>query len=211
MGHLVQWARELDQDRSRPGAGFMKPKLVIVGGGFAGLNAARALKGADVDITMIDRRNFPLFQLLYRVATAALNPSDIAYPIRSIFKRHENVVQVVLGEVTSVALDGRTVTVETQAVPYDYLVLATGATHSYFGRDEWEELAPGLKTVGGGFDGARSGSPGLRKGRRRARSRGKLADLRRGWRWSHRRGAGRSSGGDRCPRYGHRGRPRRPD
>jgi NADH dehydrogenase len=126
----------------------LRPEVVVVGAGFAGLNAARALRGADVAITIIDRRNFHLFQpLLYQVAMAALNPSDIAYPIRSIFKRQENVVQVLLGEVTAVDLEGRTVSVGGDVVSYDYLVLATGATHSYFGKDEWEELAPGLKTV----------------------------------------------------------------
>ncbi len=122
--------------------------MVIVGSGFAGLNAAKALKGADVDITIIDRRNFHLFQpLLYQVAMAALNPSDIAFPIRSVFKNQENVVRVLLGEVTSVDLDRREVTLDDGIVSYDYLVVATGATHSYFGRDEWESLAPGLKTV----------------------------------------------------------------
>lgn len=121
---------------------------MIVGGGFAGLNAARALRRTDVDVTIVDRRNFHLFQpLLYQVAMAALNPSDIAYPIRSIFKSQENVVQVLLGEVTDIDLDARSVTVESEQVPYEFLLLATGATHSYFGRDEWEELAPGLKTV----------------------------------------------------------------
>jgi NADH dehydrogenase len=123
-------------------------RVVIVGGGFAGLNAARALKGADVEITIVDRRNFHLFQpLLYQVAMAALNPSDIAYPIRSIFKNQRNVVQVLLGEVTGIDLENRSVIVEDESVPYDHLVLATGATHSYFGHDEWEELAPALKTV----------------------------------------------------------------
>lgn len=126
----------------------MRPRVVIVGGGFAGLNAARSLKGSDVDIIIIDRRNFHLFQpLLYQVAMAALNPSDIAYPIRSIFKSQENVVQVLLGEVTGVDLEERSVDVDGETVAYDYLVLATGARHSYFGRNEWEELAPGLKTV----------------------------------------------------------------
>jgi NADH dehydrogenase len=122
--------------------------VVIVGSGFAGLNAAKALKGSNVEITIIDRRNFHLFQpLLYQVAMAALNPSDIAFPIRSVFKNQENVVRILLGEVTSVDLDQRQVTFEGQVLPYDYLVVATGATHSYFGHDEWESLAPGLKTV----------------------------------------------------------------
>jgi NADH dehydrogenase len=124
------------------------PKVVILGGGFAGLNAAKALRGAEVDITIIDRRNFHLFQpLLYQVAMAALNPSDIAYPIRSIFRSQKNVKKVLLGEVTGVNLDQRLVTVGAETVPYDYLIAATGATHSYFGHDEWEPVAPGLKTI----------------------------------------------------------------
>lgn len=126
----------------------MRPRVVIVGAGFAGLNAAKALKGADVDVTIIDRRNFHLFQpLLYQVAMAALNPSDIAFPIRSVFRRQANVVLVLLGEVTDVDLDRRQLTLDGEAVEYDYLVVATGATHSYFGNDDWEPLAPGLKTV----------------------------------------------------------------
>lgn len=126
----------------------MRPRVVIVGGGFAGLNAAKTLNGADVDVTIVDRRNFHLFQpLLYQVAMAALNPSDIAYPIRSVFRRQENVNLVLLGEVRSVDVQSRRVVVGHEEVPYDYLVLATGATHSYFGHEEWEEVAPGLKTV----------------------------------------------------------------
>lgn len=126
----------------------MTPKVVILGGGFAGLNAAKALRGAEVEITIIDRRNFHLFQpLLYQVAMAALNPSDIAYPIRSIFRSQKNVKKVLLGEVTGVNLDQRLVTVGAETVPYDYLIAATGATHSYFGHDEWEPVAPGLKTI----------------------------------------------------------------
>lgn len=126
----------------------MRPRVVILGGGFAGLNAAKALKGADVDITIIDRRNFHLFQpLLYQVAMAALNPSDIAYPIRSIFRSQTNVRKVLLGDVTSVDLEQRSVSVGAETVPYDYLIVATGATHSYFGHDEWAAVAPGLKTV----------------------------------------------------------------
>ena len=121
---------------------------MIVGAGFAGLNAAKALRRADVDITIIDRRNFHLFQpLLYQVAMAALNPSDIAQPIRTIFKGQDNVSSVLLGEVTGIDLDHRHVTVDGEEVPFDYLIVATGATHSYFGNDEWEPLAPGLKTI----------------------------------------------------------------
>ena len=126
----------------------MRPRVVILGGGFAGLNAAKTLRNAEVDITIIDRRNFHLFQpLLYQVATAALNPSDIAYPIRSVFKNQENVVKVLLGDVTDVDVDRKVVLVGEYRVEYDYLVVATGATHSYFGHDEWEGLAPGLKTI----------------------------------------------------------------
>ena len=127
----------------------MSSRVVVVGGGFAGLNTARALKGADVEITIIDQRNFHLFQpLLYQVAMAALNPSDIAYPIRSIFRRQANVKSVLLGEVVDVDLDGKSVEMaDGVAIEFDVLVLATGATHSYFGNDQWQELAPGLKTV----------------------------------------------------------------
>lgn len=126
----------------------MRPRVVIVGGGFAGLNAAQSLKNAEVDITIIDRRNFHLFQpLLYQVAMAALNPSDIAYPIRSIFRNQENVVAVLLATVENVDVDKRLVVTDDGEVPYDFLVLASGASHSYFGNDQWEPLAPGLKTV----------------------------------------------------------------
>lgn len=125
------------------------PKVLIVGAGFAGLNAAKALKGAPVAITIVDRRNFHLFQpLLYQVASAALNPSDIAYPIRSVFRRQANVESVLLGEVESIDVGRRQVELDNgQPLGYDYLVLATGASHSYFGRDEWSEIAPGLKTI----------------------------------------------------------------
>lgn len=126
----------------------MIQKVVILGGGFAGLNAGKALRRADVEITIIDRRNFHLFQpLLYQVAAAALNPSDIAFPIRSVFKNQANVVRVLLGEVTGIDLEAREVTVDDEVVSYDSLIVATGASHSYFGNDEWESLAPGLKTV----------------------------------------------------------------
>jgi NADH:ubiquinone reductase (H+-translocating) len=124
-------------------------RVVVVGAGFAGLNAAKGLRGISVEITIIDRRNFHLFQpLLYQVATAALNPSEIAYPIRSVFRRQGNVRHVVLAEVVDIDLDRRLVVLDDDSeIGFDYLVLATGATHSYFGRDEWSGPAPGLKTL----------------------------------------------------------------
>jgi NADH dehydrogenase len=127
----------------------MRPRVVIVGAGFAGLNAAKALRSAAVDITIVDRRNFHLFQpLLYQVATAALNPSDISYPIRSVFRRQSNVARVLMAEVTGIDLEGRSVTLDDGLrLEYDYLIVATGATHSYFGRSEWSDAAPGLKTL----------------------------------------------------------------
>jgi NADH:ubiquinone reductase (H+-translocating) len=124
-----------------------RPHVVIVGGGFAGLRAARRLGRAPVEVTLIDRRNHHLFQpLLYQVATAGLNPADIAYPIRSIVRDQKN-TRVLLAEATSVDLAARQLVTDGGPVDYDYLVLATGATHSYFGHDEWAERAPGLKTV----------------------------------------------------------------
>lgn len=125
------------------------PHVVIIGAGFAGLNVAKQLAKADVSITLIDRRNFHLFQpLLYQVATAALNPSDIAHPIRSVFRNQRNVERVLLGEVTDVRTDERVVVLDDGTeLAYDKLVVATGATHSYFGHDEWRNLAPGLKSL----------------------------------------------------------------
>ena len=126
-----------------------RPRVVIVGGGFAGLYAAKGLKRAPVHVTVVDRRNHHLFQpMLYQVATAALNPSDIANPIRSILRRQKN-TDVLLGEV-GVGRCGRAREVlarRRREPPYDYLVVATGARHSYFGHDEWERLAPGLKSL----------------------------------------------------------------
>jgi len=123
------------------------PRVVILGGGFAGLCCARALRRAPVRVTLIDRRNYHLFQpLLYQVATASLSPADIAGPIRHVLRRQQN-VEVWLGEAIDVDLDARVVRLADAEVPYDRLVVATGATHSYFGRDEWAPLAPGLKTV----------------------------------------------------------------
>jgi NADH dehydrogenase len=127
------------------------PHIVIIGGGFGGLSAARALaprrRRADVRVTLIDRRNHHLFQpLLYQVATAGLNPGDIAYPIRSVLRRQTN-ARVLLGEVTSIDRESRVVYFEGGEIVYDYLIVATGATHSYFGNDQWAEHAPGLKSI----------------------------------------------------------------
>ena len=125
----------------------MTPHVVVIGAGFGGLEAARRLKHAPVRVTVLDRRNHHLFQpLLYQVATAALNPADIAYPIRSILAKHAN-TRVLLAEVESIDVATRTVTLDAGTLHYDYLVLATGATHSYFGKDQWEALAPGLKSI----------------------------------------------------------------
>ena len=123
-----------------------KPHVVIIGGGFAGLKAAKMLRRADVRITLIDRRNHHVFQpLLYQVATAVLNPSDIAAPIRRIV-RGKNVT-VLLGEVTAIDLAEKKVRLGDDAIPYDYVIVATGSTHSYFGRDDWALHAPGLKSI----------------------------------------------------------------
>jgi NADH dehydrogenase len=124
------------------------PHVLILGGGFAGLYAAKDLRNAPVRVTVVDRRNHHLFQpMLYQVATAGLNPSDIASPIRSILRASKN-TEVLLAEVRDIDVDARTVRFTDGATAsYDYLVVATGAHHSYFGHDEWEPLAPGLKSL----------------------------------------------------------------
>lgn len=125
-----------------------RPHVVIIGGGFGGLAAARGLARAPVDVTLIDKRNHHLFQpLLYQVATAGLSPADISGSIRSIFARQKN-IRVILDRVYGVDRDKRLVICgENVPIPYDHLVIATGARHSYFGRDEWEPFAPGIKTI----------------------------------------------------------------
>ena len=123
------------------------PRVVIVGGGFGGLYAARALRGKNVQVTLVDRRNHHLFQpLLYQVATAALSPGDIAHPIRAILRKQKN-ARVLLAEAVSVDLPDRRLVLKDGSIPYDYLILATGARHAYFGHDDWEANAPGLKSL----------------------------------------------------------------
>ena len=125
-----------------------RPRIVIVGCGFGGLEAARALADADVDITVVDRTNHHLFQpLLYQVATAGLASPAISAPIRRLFREQRNVTSL-LGEVVDIDTQGQAVLLQTgESLPYDHLVVAAGATHSYFGRDEWAAHAPGIKTL----------------------------------------------------------------
>ncbi len=123
------------------------PHVVIIGGGFAGLAAAQALRRAPVHVTLLDRRNHHLFQpLLYQVATAGLSPGDIAAPIRWVL-RHQQNARVILAEARRIDVAARTVELDEGSLTYDYLVVATGATHAYFGRPEWEKFAPGLKSL----------------------------------------------------------------
>jgi NADH:ubiquinone reductase (H+-translocating) len=124
-----------------------KPRVVIVGAGFGGLEAAKKLVGQDVRVTVIDRTNYHLFQpLLYQVATAALSPADIAAPVRAILSKCKN-MEVILAEVQSVDVEAKRIKTIDLEIPYDFLILATGARHSYFGHNEWEKLAPGLKSL----------------------------------------------------------------
>jgi len=123
------------------------PRIVIVGAGFAGLSAAKALAGKPFDVTVIDQHNYHLFQpLLYQVATASLSPAEIASPIRAILQRAQN-VNVMLGKVSGIDMASREVLAEGRRIPYDTLVLATGAQHAYFGHGDWAAFAPGLKTI----------------------------------------------------------------
>jgi len=124
-----------------------KPRVIIVGAGFGGLEAAKKLACKNVRVTVIDRTNYHLFQpLLYQVATAALSPADIAAPVRAVLSKCSN-VEVILAEVQSADIEARKVKTVDLEIDYDYLILATGARHSYFGHNEWEKLAPGLKSL----------------------------------------------------------------
>jgi len=124
-----------------------QPRVVIIGAGFGGLAAAKALGGQPVQVTVLDRENHHLFQpLLYQVATAGLSPANIAQPVRSILRQHQN-IEVLMADVTGFDLEKKLVLAGGRSVPFDYLVVATGARHSYFGHPEWEQFAPGLKTL----------------------------------------------------------------
>ena len=124
-----------------------KPRVVIIGAGFGGLEAAKKLAGKGVRVTMVDRTNYHLFQpLLYQVATAALSPADIAAPVRAILSKSKN-MEVILAEVESIDVNAKKVRMVDEELDYDYLIVATGARHSYFGHPEWEKLAPGLKSL----------------------------------------------------------------
>jgi len=124
-----------------------RPHVVVVGGGFGGLQAARGLRRLPVDVTLVDRKNHHVFQpLLYQVATAGLSPAEIAAPIRHILRR-QRATRVLLGEATAVDLAAKTVRLDGLELAYDYLILAAGEVHSYFGHDDWQAHAPGLKTI----------------------------------------------------------------
>jgi NADH:ubiquinone reductase (H+-translocating) len=141
-GHLSQLTEPLEKMPGR------RPRVVIIGGGFAGLHAAKGLGKLPVDVTVIDRRNHHVFQpLLYQVALAVLSPAEIAQPIRGILRKQAN-TEVLMDEVVGIDASARTVELGSGfRIPYDYLVVATGATHSYFGKDEWATNAPGLKSI----------------------------------------------------------------
>ena len=126
----------------------MPKRIVIIGGGFGGTNVAKSLKGSDIHITIIDKSNHHLFQpLLYQVATAALSPGDIAVPIRSVFSKQKN-VRVIFGEVVAISKEDQIIQLmEGDIIPFDYLIIATGAQYNYFGNDDWKSIAPGLKSL----------------------------------------------------------------
>lgn len=137
---------------SQPAPGTRKPQVVILGAGFGGLNAALSLKHAEVDVTVVDRRNHHLFQpLLYQVATAGLSPGNIAYPIRAVLAKQQN-ARVLLDEALAIDPASRKIKLGDGELKYDYLILATGARHAYFGHEEWAAFAPGLKSLEDGLE-----------------------------------------------------------
>src|SRR5262245_9319879 len=138
----------LSRDKAMTATSGNRPRVVILGAGFGGLSAAKALRNAPCDVVVIDRRNYHLFQpLLYQVATAALSPAEIASPIRSILSRQKN-AHVVMARVTGIDAERKRVQLEDgREEPFDYLVIATGARHAYFGHDDWAPSAPGLKKI----------------------------------------------------------------
>ena len=147
MSKMRKTRRTDDKSNAQHVVTGTKPRVVIIGAGFGGIHAAKALRKAPVDLTVIDRNNHHLFQpLLYQVATAGLSPADISEPIRHILRKQKNTA-VLMAEVTGIDLQHRHVLTQDRAIPYDYLVIATGAGHSYFGHDEWASYAPGLKTI----------------------------------------------------------------
>ena len=152
FGNIVKffpWSKCIVMSRTKPinQQSTKRPRVVIIGAGFGGLETAKRLKDTPVEITLIDRRNYHLFQpLLYQVATAGLSPADIAWPVRSLLSGQRN-ASVVLGRVTGVDARGNNVIIGQRRLGYDYLVIATGARHSYFGREDWQNVAPGLKKI----------------------------------------------------------------
>ena len=141
--------KEIDVDfrALREGVAMLRPRVVIVGAGFGGLQAAESLSRAPVDVTIIDRHNYHCFQpLLYQVATAALSPADIAWPVRHILRSQKNCT-VFMAEVTGIDAQARVVKAGIYEFAYDFLIVATGATHAYFGHDDWAQFAPGLKSI----------------------------------------------------------------
>src|SRR2546421_3633052 len=142
-----QLAAPQSLEPARESVPMVKPRVVIVGAGFGGLNAARALHDAPVEVTVIDRNNHHLFQpLLYQVATGVLSPAEISAPIRSVLSKQKN-AEVLMDEVTGVDTEAQRVLLHDRSVPYDYLILATGARDSYFGHNDWAPNAPGLKSI----------------------------------------------------------------
>src|SRR5665213_4590204 len=138
----------MGDNKSAAGAARVRRRVVVIGGGFAGINAATGLAKLPVDVTLVDRKNYCTFQpLLYQVELAVLSPADIAQPIRSMVKDHPN-IQVLMDEVTGLELNERRVQLKSGSVlEYDFIILATGSTHSYFGHEDWAKLAPGLKVI----------------------------------------------------------------